>query len=190
MKADAKPTFTTVAKLIAKGAPSDWLVPGLDFFSGFIRGDPVPSKERKHHDKILARMCDAADYLTKHLPLFTRLSLGLRCPDDVAVALAVLPKIKKRLTHAILPKRAGGQHPNVERKVCAAVVVEAWRSIHGKPEPESPKLWTACNEYWQACGKEYRGSDVDTWRKDCRDAVADNHEWIRRILSAFKTGHN
>jgi hypothetical protein len=138
MKADAKPTLDDAATAWCKGAaPPDWLVPALDFFSGFIASDPVSSKERKQQDKILTRMQDAADYLAKHLPLFTRLSLGLRCPDDVAVALAVLPKIKKRLAHAILPKRAGGQHPNVERKVCAAVVVEAWRSVHGKPEPES-----------------------------------------------------
>jgi len=190
MKADAKPTFADVAKLIAKGSPPEWLVEGLDFFSGFIGSDPISTTRRKELEEIIVRMRDAADYLTKHLPLFTHLSLGLRCPDDVAVALTVLPKIKKRLAHAILPRRGGGRHPSDERKLCAAVVVEAWGVVHGKPEPESPKLWTACNEYWQACGRAYRGSDVDTWRSDCRAALADNHEWIRRILSAFKTGHN
>jgi hypothetical protein len=190
MKADAKPTFEDVAKLIAKGNPPEWLAPALDHFSGFIGSDPVSSKDKKHIEEIIARMGDAADYLTKFLPLFTRQHLGLRCPDDVAVALAVLPKIKKRLAHAILPKRAGGQNPNEERKLCAAVVVEAWRVIHGKPQPESLNLWTACNEYWQACGRPYRGSDVDTWRSDCRAAVAENNEWIRQILSAFETGYN
>jgi hypothetical protein len=185
MKADAKPTFEDVAKLIAKGNPPEWLMPALDFFNGFIGGDPVSAKDRKHSEEIIARMQDAADYLAKFLPLFTRLPLSIRCPDDVATALVVLPKIKKRLAHAVLPKRAGGRHPNDERKLCAAVVVEAWRFIHDKAEPESPKLWTACNEYWQACGHAYRGSDVDTWRSDCRAAVAVDHEWIRQILSAF-----
>jgi hypothetical protein len=127
-------------------------------------------------------MQDAAAKLIKFLPLFTRLQLG-RCPPDVAAALAVLPKIKKRLAHAILPRRRGGQNPNVERKVCAAVVVEAWRMARGKPEPESPSLWIACNEYWRACGREYRGSDVDTWKRDAKAAVADNNEWIREKLS-------
>jgi hypothetical protein len=181
MKADAKPSLDDVAKLIAKG-DAPWLVPALERFSGFISGNPVSSKERKRQDKIIARMHDATDYLTKFLPLFAHLPLGLRS-RDVAVALAVLPKIKKGLAYAMPSKRGGGQHPSDERKLCAAVVVEAWRSVHGKPEPESPKLWTACNEYWRACGHAYRGSDVDTWRKDCRDAVADNHEWIRQILS-------
>src|SRR5262249_29798842 len=140
-------------------------------------------------EKIIARMHDAADYLTKFLPLFNHLPFSMRS-RDVAVALVVLPRIKKGLAHAMPPKRAGGQHPSAERKLCAAVVVEAWRIARGKPEPESPKLWSACNEYWRACDHAYRGSDVDTWRKDCREAVADNHEWIRQILSAFKTGYN
>jgi hypothetical protein len=63
------------------------------------------------------------------------------------------------------------------------VVVEAWRVVHGKPEPESPNLWIACNEYWRACGREFRGSDVDTWKRDAKAAAADNNEWIRQILS-------
>jgi hypothetical protein len=184
MKANAKPTVLEVAELIAKGPPPEWLVSGLEYFSGFVGGGQVSSTERKRLEKKLAQTLEAVRLLRKHLPLFAGLELGLRCPDDVAVALEVLPKIEKRLTRAIAPQREGGQDPNVRRKTCAAVVVEAWRSVRGKPEPESPKLWTACNEYWQACGREYRGSDVDTWRTDCRDAVANNHEWIRQILSA------
>ena len=56
MKADAKPTFDDVAKLIANGTPPDWLVPGLEHFRGFIGSGPVSSKDRKHIQEIIARM--------------------------------------------------------------------------------------------------------------------------------------
>jgi hypothetical protein len=111
----------------------------------------------------------------------------MRCPDDVAVALAVLPKIKQRLAKAMnAPKRAGGQKPNVRRKACAAVVVEAWRIARGKPEPDSRNLWDACDEYWQACGHEPRGQIGQNWQRDAVDAVAVDHKWIRQILLALR----
>ena len=47
MKADAKPTLDDAAKLIAKGPPPDWLVGGLDHFSGFVGGDAASSIEKK-----------------------------------------------------------------------------------------------------------------------------------------------
>jgi hypothetical protein len=189
MKADAKPTFPEVAKLIAKGPPPDWLVEGLEGFSEFVGGDPVSSKGKKQGRMKIALAYDATDRLIKFLPLaFSRLPYGVRYPDEVAIALSVLPKIKERLAKAMnAPRRRGGQNPNVPRKVCADVVIEAWRIVRGNPEPESHQLWTACNEYWQACDREYRGSDVDTWRSDCRDAVANNRgEWIRQIFLALK----
>jgi hypothetical protein len=206
MRADAKPTledvgvnpaFVAAAKTIfnkdefGKILPPDWLVDGLDHFSGFVGGDAASSIEKKETKKKLLRMQEAVRYLMKTLPLFANLPLGIRCPDDVAVALVVLPKIETLLEYATTaPTRKGGQNPNIPRKFCAAVVVEAWRIVHGKPEPESPKLWTACNEYWQACGRSYRGGDVDTWREDCRDAANNPIGLISDVLSLLKTGRN
>ena len=164
----------------------------LEGFSEFVGRDPVSSEDEEQGRKKVALAYDATDRLIKFLPqAFSRLPYGVRYPDDVAIALSVLPKIKERLAKSMnAPRRKGGQKPNVPRKVCVDVVIEAWRIVHGKPKPESPELWTACNEYWQACGREYRGSDVDTWREDCRDAVANKHEWIRQIFLALKTGRN
>jgi hypothetical protein len=194
MKDDAKPTFTDVAALIAKGPPPEWLVLGLDYFGNFVRDKPFSRAERKQTQTIIKRMYDSALYLRKNLLLFRYLVPGqTAAPKDVALALVVLPRIEKLLAmsmDALKPPSGGGKEPNQPRKQCAAVVVEAWRVVHGKPEPESDKLWTACNDYWRACGGEYRGSDVDTWRQDCRDAVANNHEWIRQTLSVLKTGCN
>ena len=190
MKADVRPTLDDVAKLITKGPPPDWLVDGLDHFSGFVGGDAASSIEKKEDKKKLLHMQDAVRYLMKTLPAFTRLGLGAHSPD-AGVALVVLPKIEKLLAYAIdAPTRKGGQNPNIPRKFCAAVVVEAWRIVHDKPEPESPKLWTACNEYWQACGRGYRGSDVDTWREDCRDAANNPTGLISDVLSLLRTGRN
>jgi hypothetical protein len=191
MKADVKPTLDDVAKLIAKGPPPDWLVDGLDQFREFVGGDAASSIEKKETKQKLLRMQNAVRYLIKTLPVLARRSeLGIRSPD-AGVALVVLPKIEKLIAHAIdTPTRKGGQNPNVRRKFCAAVVVEAWRIVHGKPEPESPKLWTACNEYWRACGRDYRGSDVDTWREDCRHAANNPIGMITQVLSLLRTGRN
>jgi hypothetical protein len=84
--------------------------------------------------------------------------------------------------------RTGELGPAVQRKTCVAIVAEAWRIVHGEPEPENSKLWEACNAYWQACGHEYQGSDADTWRREYR-AVADGNygRWIRVVLLAYRT---
>jgi hypothetical protein len=190
MKADVKPTLDDVAKLITKGPPPDWLVSGLDHFSGFVGGDAASSSEKKETKQKLLRMQDAVRYLIKTLPALARAELGIRSPD-AGVALVVLPKIEKLLAYAIdTPTRKGGQNPNIRRQFCAAVVVEAWRIVHGKPEPESLKVWTACNEYWRACGRGYRGGDVDTWREDCRRAANNPIGMISQVLSLLRTGRN
>ena len=73
---------------------------------------------------------------------------------------------------------------HVERQVCAAIVVEAWTLIHGKAQPRSDWLYRACNEYWQACGHEYRS---EGWRRDVEDAINNPQEWVRDVLIWHKT---
>jgi hypothetical protein len=181
---DLRKAFTDAAKLIANPPPV-WLIDGLAHFSGFVSGEHVTSD----YTPIIARMHDAAACLIKWLPIYEHLPLGLRCPDDVAVALEVLPRIKEDLARIVnRPGRAGGQKPNTPRKVCAAVIVEAWRIIHKKPEPYSRHLWDACTAYWQACGQSYRPGD--NWERDAKAAVADNHEWIRLIFQGLIALHN
>jgi hypothetical protein len=188
MKPQQKPAqqqFDSVARIIAKGEPPQWLVSGLELFSPFVGADRTTSDEHKQGQKILERMHDAADLLINWLPGFEHLSMGIQSPD-VAIALDVLPRVRRQLAHAKSSPRGGGQRPNVLRKTCAAVVVEAWRLVHGEPEPYSVELWKACNEYWQACGGEYRGGDVDNWKRDAEEAVAAPHVWIKNILSALR----
>jgi hypothetical protein len=191
LQAPPDPRFVSVARIVAKGkAAPEWLAIGLEHFSGFVGGGRVPSKEYEQYEKIIERMHDAADKLIKFLPIYANLPAGIQCPSDVATALDVLPRIKKDLARALQNQRSGGPRPNVQRWVCAAVVVETWRLVRGKPEPRSQYLLEACNEYWRACGGKSRGSDIENWRRDAERAIIDNHEWIRKTLTTLKAVHN
>jgi hypothetical protein len=179
MKPSAVDQFASVARIIAKGNPPQWLVIGLDHFSELVCPDnrTTPDEDRQR-DEVYERMDEAADYLIKYLPIFSRVGFF----EDVAVARSVLPKIKKLIPHRT---HRVGARPNILHQVCARVVVEAWRLVYEKPEPRSVRLLTACNEYWLACGGEYRGQDIENWRRDAQDATANPDGMIRQVLSAL-----
>jgi hypothetical protein len=168
--------FAGVARIIAKDEAPEWLVLGL---RQFALGSATPAEDRELK-MILARLYDAAGHLIKWLPLYSHLPWGMQCPADVTTALDVLPRIKKDLARVVHQKRQG-RRPNVPRRVCAAVVVEAWKLLHGKAEPRSQELQRACEEYWRACTGDTRG-DAENWRRDAEQAVDSNNEWIRKVL--------
>jgi hypothetical protein len=183
--------FIPVARIIAD-PPPEWLMVGLEHFSGFVGGGRSTSDEDKRSTKIFGRMHDAADLLIKYLPLYSSMPSGLSIPDDVIIALDVLPRIKKDLARVVNRKpRGGGQRPNVRRQFCAAVVVEACKLLHEKMPPKETLIANACNEYWQACGGEYRGDDyAEAWRRDVEQAINDNkQEWIRDLLIGVRNSH-
>jgi hypothetical protein len=175
-----KPEFAGVARIIAEGELPEWLLQGLDHFSGGIGTDA--SKERKTLEK--ERITRAVDVLMKRLPIFQRLSFGLECTDYVTSVLGALPRIKKDLD-----RLSGVRSRSITRhEMCAAVVVEAWKLLHGKVEPRSEKLLEACNEYWVACGGKQRGEtdDIENWRRPVVSALATDHEWARAVLQALQ----
>jgi hypothetical protein len=180
-------SFIAVARTIAKGKPPKWLALGLEQFSDFVGSKRGSSKEYKSHKFTLERMHYSADYLLKHLPIY---SPGIGRDIDADNAIAVLTKIKNSLDRLVKPGRGGGQRPHVQRQVCAAVVVELWKSVHDNVEPRSIELLRACNDYWQACGNEDRGQDVENWRRDVAQAIAKPHEWITQILAKVRAVHN
>ena len=57
--------FVGVAELIAGGAPPEWLVDGLFTLSQFVG---VGREDREDHRRLLQRMVDEIDHLTKWLP--------------------------------------------------------------------------------------------------------------------------
>jgi hypothetical protein len=178
--------FIPVARTIAV-PPPEWLMVGLEHFSGFVGASQSTRDEHQRFTKVVERMYAATDLLIKYLPMYSFMPAALAIPEDVKVALDVLPRIKKDLARVINRKpRGGGPRPNVLRGVCAAVIVEAWKLVHRKVEPRSIKLLEACDAYWRACGGKHRGEDIENWRRDVEQAVTNNHEWIRDILLAVR----
>jgi hypothetical protein len=176
--------MSVVARTIANRDPPEWLVLALANFQDFVGGE-VTSEEAKGFAEFTAQMHDAAGKLITWLPAFMNMPSVIKPPDEVRIALEVLPKIKAYLARAMNePPRKGGPRPNVERQLCAAIVVEAWTLIHGKAQSRSDKLYLACNEYWQACGHEYRS---EGWRRDVEDAINNPREWVREVLIRHKT---
>jgi hypothetical protein len=179
--------FPTVARAIAKGKPPKWLPLGLEQFSEFVGTNRVSSKDYKSIKWTFERMHYSADYLIKHLPVHLP---GIGRDLDAASAVAVLTKIRASLGRVVKPGRGGGPRPHAQRQVCAAVVVELWKSVHGNVEPRSIELLNACNDYWRACGHEDRGQDVENWRRDVEHAIAKPQEWIRQVLAKVRAVHN
>jgi hypothetical protein len=181
-QAPLDPRFTEVARIIARGKPPAWLGVGLQSFSDFIATEGLTLDEHHRLENTVEQMHDAADKLIKWLPIFSYMPM-LGCPDDVATALDVLPRIRKGLAYAML-KHRDGPRPNRRRQFCAAVVVEAWRLVRPKFQPRSLQLYNACTEYWQICSGEDR--PLNKWRDDVELATTQNYEAIRKVRVTLK----
>jgi hypothetical protein len=181
------PLFPGIASIIAKGEPPTWLIHALEHFSDEL-GTVGTLEERKKLENVLGEMNDAIEVLLKWLPIFEHLPFGVECPDDAAVALDALPGIKKDLDRLINKVRSRSV---VGHEICAAVIVEAWKLLHGEAEPRSLQLQLACKEYWLACGGEPRGEtdDLENWRRPVERALVTNHSWVRSILLAVQNEH-
>ena len=185
--------FTDVARIIAKGDPPDWLVLGLEHFSGGI-GVDISKEDRRILKHQIERMQDAVHVLMTWLPMWANLGYGARCPEHVALMLYALPRFRKDLDR--LAKKQIGRRPDTQREVCAAVVIEAWKLLHGRPKPRSDEFLGACRDYWRACGgKQGRSGgpndpdNPDNWRRTVRRALATDHSWVGKVLVAVQNSH-
>jgi hypothetical protein len=174
--------FDGVARLIAKGDPPTWLVAGLEHFSQWI-GVEISAEDRRSFERTVEQMQASITYLMRWLPIYVHAGYGEKCPDDIALALYVLPKVKAHLD--LLPDDRVGRRPNVQREICAALVIESWRLIRDKVRPRSDELMRACRDYWIACGGKGRGreDDLDNWQRDVERAIETDHKWIRDFLT-------
>jgi len=177
-----------VANKIANGETPKWLLMGLDHFSKFIRLKPELTSEE--YRKIDERMLEAARYLIKWLPTYYDLEqqFGFECPDCVDTASDALHELTELLEKDISEAGSGvGRKANMQRRICASVVVEAWRLIHGEVKPRSKPFLETCIAYWLACGRELTDeiNDPDNWRRSV-EYVLDEGEWVREVLERYK----
>lgn len=181
-------TFEDVASKITNGDPPEWLLIGLNHFSKFIQLEPkLTSKEDREID---VQMLKAARYLTKWLPTYYDLEkeFGFECPDCVDEASNALHELTELLEKDISEARTGfGRKANIQQRICASVVVEAWRLIHRKVKPRSGALGETCIDYWSACGRELTDkiNDLENWRRSV-DYVLDKGEGVREVLERYK----
>jgi hypothetical protein len=94
-------------------------------------------------------------------------------------------EIRKDLQILAKP-RGKGRQPKMDQRICAGVVVEAWRLCHGEVEPRSEDLYGACEEYWAACGGERIGpdGDIEKWRRHVEKSL--ENQWIRNVMVAVR----
>ncbi len=175
------PAFASVAALIAKGSAPQWLIRGLEHFSVGIAGGDFTKDDHKKFVEVFEEMERACDTLIQWLPLYEHIGFGIQCPDDVRIALQVLPLIKEDLPRTT---RRIGRRPDTGQGICAAVVVEAWKFFR-QAEPPSEALYEACDAYWTACGRVER-AETDNWRRNVEQAIADDNDWIRQALRAVQ----
>jgi hypothetical protein len=149
MKADAKPTLESVAALLAKGPPPDWLLPHLRQWAEII-GNPTQAD-----DEVERKLYAAAKYLQDWLPMYAMAAdkLGVEYPLCIDYTTTALEELVPFLASEV-DQPTDGPKPDRKRRLCAAVCLEVWRKLRGSVQPYSPNLWAACEAYWQACGHD------------------------------------
>jgi hypothetical protein len=188
-------SFTKVAGIIAEegevkvigrslqnGNAPEWLAIALEYFSAFLRPSTVDDKQAK---RVIEEATAATDTLMKYLPHLYNFPGTQRPPEHVLLVLALLLEIKKHLLR-LNPKRKG-RKPNSADEICAAVVVEAWKLIHGGVKARSDALYSACYEYWWACtGEAEPWKDPIKWRRPVERAIDHDIAWIRDLMSEIR----
>lgn len=173
------PAFDAVGALIAQGPAPAWLVLGLEHFSFGIGGGDFTKEDQKKFAEVLEEMERACDTLIQSLPLLEHIGFGVQCPEEVRVALEILPVIKAGLPHTT---RIIATRPATTQGICAAVVVEACK-FFDEPKPSGETLCAVCQAYWVACG---RGElDRTDWPRDVKQAIADRNSWITHAFLAM-----
>jgi hypothetical protein len=173
----AEGDFDEVARSIADPA-TEWLPIALAHFGQWIGGD---ASDVRLFD-ILDQLQRATEVLERCLPAFTHMAFNVKCPEAVKMVLSGLPGLKgelERLYHQRI-----GRNPDAQHQMCAAVIIEAWRLVHGKVERRSEKLYGACSKYWRVCGgSEIRSTDdIENWRWTVDHALKWDWGWLNERL--------
>jgi hypothetical protein len=160
MKADTKPTLDDVAIALCKGAtPPEWVIARLRQWASLI------SYRIEDDGEDIERLAlESALHLERLLPIYARAyeMIGEEYPDCIDTVSNGLYELIPFLTEGV--ERRRGPKLDLSRHLCAAVCMEIWREVSGKPQPHSPKLWEACEAYWVACGyPENPSGHIKNW---------------------------
>jgi hypothetical protein len=180
LKIRTKGDFLAVAQIICSPVP-EWLPVALAHYALWIDGSDT-SEVQAEFNKRIRQMQEAVRVLENSLPIWEQAAFDLACPPAVKMVLEALPGLKAEITK--LNRRSVGRRPDALREVCAAVIVEAWRMVHGKVEARSEQLYRACDGYWVECGGAPVG-DIDNWRWTVERAMKSDHSWINEGLMSI-----
>jgi hypothetical protein len=184
MKIAAEGDFVGVAHIICADVPQ-WLPVALAHYAVWLG---VATKQlQPEFNKRIQQMQEAVRVLKNSLPMWENLGFNVECPHSVKLVLDGLPGLKEELDK--LSRKRVGRPPDVQREVCAAVIMEAWRIIHGRVEARSDQLYRACNQYWTECGGAPTGpnGDIERWRWTVEQALTSDHSWIREQLTEISS---
>jgi hypothetical protein len=164
-----QPDFATVASIIAKGPPPDWLVSTLELWAKAVTNIEITPATYRLYKRRLRQMQEAVDTLIELFPLFNR-----NFEDLVSAQAPVEPWFEEDLPQlrdwlAEIGRNDKGRRPHFGRELCADIVVHFWKRVHGKAEPRSDKCYLACEQYWRVCGGE-PSTDILNWRRMVEDA--------------------
>lgn len=178
MKIASEGPFEAVARTICGDPVPQWLPVALGHYAVWIDGDDA-SDLRPEVKKRLEQMQEAIRVLENSLPIWEHMPFEIKCPPAVKTILEALPGLKAEI--AKLNRPYIGRRPDAQREICAAVIIEAWRIVHGRVEARSERLYEACNQYWTECGGAPVGpkGDIENWRRTVDRAIKSDHQWIR-----------
>jgi hypothetical protein len=179
-------SFADTARLIAGangGTAPQWLVEGLEYLSCLVDDDG----DWDLLYRTVGQMRDAIDVLVQWLPLLELPQLG-GTSSDVRMVIPALKRFKTRLDRVEVPK---GRRPNVHDEFCAAIILEAWKLVHGKIEPRSERLYEACYAYLWACTGKAKAEwkNPVKWRTPVKRALANElfpRDFARKVLTGYK----
>jgi hypothetical protein len=175
-----EPDFADVATLLANGNDlPKWLIPALAHFSELVGV--------KHHrtddDTVERNLLRCAEYLDRWLPMYVGAYAKLGIEDDVPECIdAVMLPLQDLIVFLSKDFLHKG---NSQRRVCAAICAEIWRTLHGATQPHSVHLQEACVAYWRTCKQEPRGHNYpQNWLRDLEWALAEDDDFFQSQIEA------
>jgi hypothetical protein len=178
--------FAKVAEIIAKGEPPEWLVSALTTLGAINPNAEITPAIVRQYKRRLSKMQEAVDTLIELFPMFNREFDGM-----TSAQAPVFQGFEESLGQlqswlAAIGDNDRGRRPHPGKELCADIVVNFWKRIHGKASPRSDHCYLACEEFWRACGGAPSG-DIQNWRRmvelaSTRDELFLSHNMLIRFV--------